>query len=197
MCCLGPTKLDLVEIQTAHEPQPGLRHGDIDELWGLNAGINWLWGRVEWDLLFVMDHLGGEEAVRPEYGAHIRSRSRFTPVISSDNLSGFEEAHPYPIAQVVAHVGAENAYFHNSLPYVLAYALFLGVKEVHLWGADYSHERLKDRETDRANAEYWVGFCRARGMRIIVPETTTLLNAHKHGWFYGYLHQPPEALRNG
>jgi len=195
--CLGPTKLDLVEVQTAHEPQRDLRHNDVDELWGLNAGINWLWGRVKWDLVFIMDHLGGESAKHPQYGRHIAQLSNRIPIITSDNTEGFPDVFPYPLRDVVTEVGAENAYFHNSLPYMLAYALFIGVKEIHLWGADYSHEQLKDRESDRANAEYWVGFCRARGVRVIVPESTTLLNSRNHGWFYGYLHQPPMELRDG
>lgn len=195
--CLGPTKLDLIEVQTAHEPQPGLRHVDIDELWGLNAGINWLFGRVAWDLLFVMDHLAGEEAKHQQYGAHIRRRSKTTPIITSDNAATFANAHFYPLRQVLDYAGPHHhGYFHNSLPYILAYAAFIGVKVLHLWGADYSHERLKDRESDRANAEYWVCFARERGVTVIVPESTTLLNSPKHGWYYGYAHQPPEVLRN-
>jgi hypothetical protein len=197
LVCLGPTKLDLIEVQTAHEPQAGLRHDDVDEVWGLNAGLNWLWGRVAWDTVFIMDHLGGEQAKHPDYGRRIHETSERTPVITSDNILGFPHVHEYPLAEVIEAVGAGNAYFHNSVPYILAYALLIGVKELHLWGADYSHERLKDRESDRANAEYWVGFCRARGMRIVIPQSTTLLNAGKHDWFYGYQHQPPMALRDG
>jgi hypothetical protein len=119
-----------------------------------------------------------------------------TPVITSDDVTDFLHAHRYPLREVLDAVGTENAYFHNSLPYILAYALFIGVEELHLWGADYSHERLKDRESDRANAEYWIGYCRAKGMRIIVPATTTLLNSTRHGWYYGYRHQPPQVLRD-
>ena len=69
-------------------------------------------------------------------------------------------------------------------------AMSIGVKRIALFGADYSHEASKRREDDRPNAEYWIGFCQARGVQFILPPTTTLLNANRRGWFYGYRDQP-------
>ena len=73
---------------------------------------------------------------------------------------------------------------------MLAYALFIGVRQILLWGADYSHEKSKRREEDRANAEYWIGICRVLGMRILIPDTSTLCNADKGTYFYGYRDKP-------
>jgi hypothetical protein len=95
---------------------------------------------------------------------------------------------------VIDRVGTASAYFHNSLPYMVAYAWCIGVENLIIWGADYSHERSKQREEDRANAEYWIGYVRARGMEVWLPDSTTLCNANRGQWFYGYRDQPEIAL---
>ena len=61
---------------------------------------------------------------------------------------------------------------------------------MHVFGADYTFPGTTARESGRANCEYWVGFCRARGMQVIVASTTTLLDPREGPYFYGYLHQP-------
>jgi hypothetical protein len=201
---LGPTKLDLLEMTSAHQPAPLLM--DCDEVWGLNGGVNHYAGRMAYDVLWVMDHLEGEARREPQYMEHItRWLDRFgAPLITSqrgdwmsetESGSGWPPIYEYPIDLVLSNVGDSNAYFHNSIPYLLAYALTIGVKRLVIWGADYSHERSKRREDDRANAEYWVGFCRARGMEIWLPETTTLCNQNRGLWFYGYRDQPELPAR--
>lgn len=84
--------------------------------------------------------------------------------------------------------GLRNFYYlHNSIPFMLAYALFLEtVETVHLFGVDYTYPGSDIREDDRANAEFWVGALRANGVHVKVPEATTLLNARKQPWCYGY-----------
>lgn len=82
------------------------------------------------------------------------------------------------------------AYFHNSLPYMLAYAGFIGVKAVHLFGADYTYGNQALREDGRANAEYWIGMLRATGVQVRLSSDTTLLSQSKQPWFYGFARQP-------
>lgn len=193
---LGPTKQDLLEVTTTHEPPALLM--ECDEVWGLNGGANHFAGRVAYDVLWVMDHLDGEAHREPGYMALVGAwlRRHGAPLITSQGgrwaaESGHAAAvHEYPLRFVLSAAGEVNAYFHNSIPYLLAYALAIGVRRLVIWGADYSHERSKRREDDRANAEYWVGFCRARGMEIWLPETTTLCNTNRGAWFYGYRDQP-------
>ena len=84
-------------------------------------------------------------------------------------------------------LGTRNGYyFHNSIPYMLAYALAIGVESVLLFGCDYTFPGTDIREDDRANAEYWVGFLRAAGVRVTVSSSTTLLNARRQPWAYGF-----------
>lgn len=195
---LGPTKLDLLEMTTRHEPPAVVM--DVDEVWGINAGANHIAGRVAYDVLWVMDHLDGEERRLPGYAERLKRwlARHGAPLITSQAgaWSEVEGVHEYPLQWVLDRVGHENAYFHNSVPYLLAYAWCIGVKELVIWGADYSHERSKRREEDRANAEYWVGWCRARGMTVWLPDVTTLCNSNRGAWFYGYRDQPEIEVRD-
>jgi hypothetical protein len=189
---LGPTKLDLLEMTTGHEPPDVVMN--CDEVWGINAGCNHLAGRVAYDMLWVMDYLDGEERRLPRYAGRIRQwRNRHErPVMTSQagNWADEPHIHEYPLQWVADRVGTANAYWHNSLPYLLAYAWCIGVQELVIWGADYSHEASKRREEDRANAEYWIGFCRAKGMTVWLPNTTTLCNTSRGAYFYGYRDLP-------
>ena len=192
---LGPSKHDLIEHQTGHEPDQALH--DVDEVWGVNAGANWLSGRVAFDVLWVLDYLEGEAARLPRYVQQLEAwvERHQKPVITS--VAGrYTWAHEYPLAWVWAHAKQYNPaepYLHNSIPMILAYAWALGVEKCYLFGVDYTHERLQRREDDRANAEYWVGWCRAMGMQIIYPETTTFCNANQGFRVYGY---PPGTERH-
>ena len=197
---LGPTKQDLLELTTIHEPNPRIM--DVDEVWGINGGANHLAGRVAYSLVWVMDHIEGEARREPIYGKRLADWMDFheAPIITSQAHGEWlhmRHMHEYPLREVVNTVGVDNAYFHNSIPYILAYALFIGVEDLVMFGCDYAHERIKRREDDRPNAEYWVGFCRARGMRVYLPDTTTLCNANRGPWFYGYRDQPLHVLKNG
>ncbi len=78
-------------------------------------------------------------------------------------------------------------YFHNSIPYMLAYALFLEtVETIHMFGCDYTYPGANIHEEDRANCEFWVGVCRANGIEVKVPEDTTLLSARRQPYAYGF-----------
>lgn len=186
---LGPTKSDLLDMTCCHEP-PALAM-ECDEVWGINAGVNAFGGRVAYDLLWIMDHLDGEAKRLPRYMdlvARWLERTHAPLITSHAGYWGHDRpgVYEYPLSWVLDRVGVENAYFHNSLPYILAYAWCIGVQRIVLWGADYTHERSKRREEDRANAEYWVGFLRARGVEVYLPDSTTLCNMNRGPWFYGY-----------
>lgn len=125
--------------------------------------------------------------------------------------------HEYPVNQVIDRVGVALAlargasaetilddpahisvtgqiagyYLHNSIPFMLAYAWFIGVKKVHLFGCDYTYPGMEAREDDRANTEYWCGFLRSQGLEIWVTQDTTLLNQCKQPYIYGYGARPP------
>lgn len=150
-----------------------------DEVWTVNRGIRVFAA----DLAFVLDEIGPEIDGDPAYGAILQKVQ--IPIISTVCDSRVGNCHRYPAAQIldciaqIPELGLQapcDPYWHNSMPMVLAYAWFIGIREVTLWGCDYQTEHGHTIEANRANLEYWVGWVRARGMRVGVPLTTTLLN---------------------
>jgi len=193
LVALGPTKADLIAAQTAHMPEPPVI--GFDEVWSLNAAVHWMDGRVRFDTLFVLDYLDGERAKYPGYVEAIEhwAARHQAPVITSIAGASAEKPHiyEYPLGEVIAAAGkTAHLYLHNSIPMIIAYALMLGVEELQIWGADYSHEATKRREEDRACAEYWIGYAAAKGMRIQAAPQSTLLNSNQPPRVYGYPFMP-------
>ena len=179
LVCLGNTCADYVRYQLRKEPGIPM----ANQTWVVNRGI-----RVfQNDLAWVMDDLEGEAAVDSEYGDYLQAH--LNPIVTSRSYLGFPSSCEYPLHHVVRFVGKAHMYWHNSVPYIIAYACALGVKELRLWGADYTLPDGRVIEDDRANVEYWIGVARTYGMRVGVTHNATLLNTAKtqgKDWFYGY-----------
>lgn len=191
LVALGPTSRDWTQRQLFKSPQ---RQLDVaDEVWTLNRGIR----AFPHDMAFVMDDLLTEGLDDPEYDIALKAHHK--PIITSTAyLDEYGQSLPYPLAEVLRYAGIKRAYFHNSVPYVIAYAMMIGVQRLTLWGCDYTYPGLPIREDDRANCEYWVGVAEARGMSVLCPRNSTLLNSvqKQETWFYGYSRQPREAWNN-
>ena len=73
-------------------------------------------------------------------------------------------------------------------PYAVAYAIWLGVKKITLFGCDFTYPNAHDAEKGRACVEFWLGIATERGIEISVPKTTSLLDAMytQAARFYGY-----------
>jgi len=88
--------------------------------------------------------------------------------------------------QFIKQKGNSMLYMKNSVPMILAYAWWLGVRSIYLFGADYSHPMSNSREADQPNAEYWCGFLEACGVSLFLPNDTTLKSARMGMDIYGY-----------
>lgn len=201
---LGPTAQDWHAAHVQYTPPLA----PVDEVWTLNKGIR----TVKADLAFIMDDLI-EEARRSErYGEEIAECH--LPVITSTvdpMVKGrFPNALEYPLVDVASFWGArimaartgkteysgeealkhgldECLYFNNSIPYMLAYAGFIGVKNIALFGVDYTFPGSVAREDDRANAEYWIAMLQGSlGISFQYPSRTTILNKDKGRQLYGF-----------
>lgn len=169
-----------------HQLTKGLPAGSApDEVWTLNRGIR----LFSADLAFVLDELPDEIADDPAYGEALKSFKK--PIITTVCSPDVHACYTYPAADILDCLRdrtgqpVSDPYWHNSVPMVVAYAWFIGVEELTLWGCDYTMSDGRVIEDDRANLEYWVGFARACGMRVGVPTESTLLNQAKTG---GRLH---------
>jgi hypothetical protein len=187
-----------------------------DEIWTVNKALR----TVKADVGFVMDDMRGEAIKSDRYRADLNNVEVpiITSIIDDQVKADYPDLiksallHEYPINDVLNQIGARvlrsrgphintvetkdtgdivGYYLHNSIPFMLAYALYIGVERIQLFGADYTYPGMAAREDDRANTEYWVGMLRAFGVEIWTSNDTTLLNQIKQPWIYGYGTRPP------
>ena len=191
--CLGSSKAAWFQ----HQLQ---KHGDrpFDQVWTVNRGGS----VIDHDLLWVMDDLVGEERLDAPYGAWLHGYTTTRPLVTSTAYPGrFPMAHALPLVDLLlAHPG--RPYFQNSVPYLVAYAVALGVPTVALFGADYTLADGRILEHGLANVEYWLGAARAEGINVGIPDGASLMGGklnehHPLGWWYGYPgNVAPQAVQN-
>jgi hypothetical protein len=155
-----------------------------DETWGVNAAG----GVIQCDRIFHMDDVKVQEA-RAEAGnekiKHLLAwmKEHPGPIMTSKAYPDYPGLVEYPLEEVVNHLG--STYFNNTVPYAIAYAAHTGVKELHLYGVDYTYPNIMDAERGRACAEYWVRAAQERGCEVSVAQNSTLMDAFQ-GAPYGY-----------
>lgn len=206
--CQGPTQQSYRVLLDDYQ-----REVPHAEVWILNKAARYLCG----DLLWVMDDLEIERRKNGEYFHDLMASG--LPIMTCSTAHDSIQFVPphrvghvfeYPLLEVVDYWGARflgpghdddqrkvrqaglqcALYFHNSLPYMLAYAGFIGVRQINLFGADYTYGNSNQREDGRANAEYWLGMLRASGVRVRLTNDTTLCSQTRQPWLYGFARQP-------
>jgi hypothetical protein len=158
-----------------------------DETWAINA----MGGVIKHDLLFHMDDCKIQEsrAVRQPDGnvagilRWLRNHPRFITSKAYDDYPGAIE---FPLQDVMNAVGV--SYFNNTVAYAIAYAMYLGVGKISLFGVDFSYENDHKAERGRGCVEFLLGMAAARGIEVEVGGDSTLLDANvdPKNRFYGY-----------
>jgi hypothetical protein len=181
---LGPSSAQYVSIARGL----GGRHKYCDETWVINA-----YGDVlAHDRVFHMDDVRIQQIrADAEPDSNIAAmlqwlRQHPGPVVTSRAHPDFPGLVEFPLEAVVNQF--DHAYFNNTAAYAVAYALHIGVKKLSLFGMDFTYPNAHDAEKGRACVEYWVGQAVARGVKIVIPKTSTLLDAlnDQAERFYGY-----------
>ena len=142
-----------------------------------------------------MDDLRVVARAFPKYGEFLKIHDK--PIVTSTAYKEFPSSVSYPIKAVLDLVG-EDVWFSNTIVYAIAYALFTGVKLLHLYGADFNYMNLTHREEGAQAAAYLIGMARSKGMQTIISPTSTFLAAskvksvegHNYRPLYGYLKHP-------
>lgn len=98
----------------------------------------------------------------------------------------------YPMDKVCAAIGTH--YLNGSVAYAVALAIAEGYTDIGLFGADFSYPNAHVSESGRANVEYLMGIATAKGVRFVVAQSSTLMDAHcrqqPYGWFKNPLVPP-------
>jgi len=208
---LGPTQSDYHQINHAqYDPIIPI----ADETWTMNKGIRTL----RCHMAFILDDLVGECEQSDRYHQDIANFGE--PIITTiidHSVSGILpgcQLYSYPLHEIIDFFGLRflNAnftvslshdqirsagkrvasYLKNSVPMILAYAGFIGVKKINIFGADYDFPGSKTHEADKANCEYWVGMLHGQGIEVNVTDRTTLLSMNQGRSIYGYGKRQPK-----
>jgi len=170
---LGPsleTYVDLVK-------RLGSRHAFADEVWGINAVA----GVIQCDRVWHMDDLRIQEAraaAAPDSNiAHMVKwlRTHPGPVYTSRTYPEYPGLVAFPLEAVINSCGI--AYFNSTAAYAVAYAVHIGVKQISLFGFDFTYSSSHKAERGRGCVEFHLGIAKARGIQIGFPESTSLMDA--------------------
>jgi hypothetical protein len=72
-------------------------------------------------------------------------------------------------------------YFTNTISWLIAYAIHLGMEEIGIWGVDMSQDT--EYRHQRPNVEYFIGVAEGLGIKVTVPESSDLMMAtHEYGY---------------
>jgi SAM-dependent methyltransferase len=181
---LGPS----VDQYTDIVKRQGGRHKFCDETWTINA----LGDLFACDLVFHMDDIRIQEiraaaapasniAAMVEWIKHSK-----VPVITSRPHPDYPALAAFPLEDVLNHLGHE--YFNSTAAYTIAYAIHVGATEISIFGMDFTYANTHDAEKGRACVEFWLGAAHARGIKVHLPKSTTLMDSchPREARLYGY-----------
>jgi len=181
---LGPSLETYVDVVK----RMGGRNKFADEVWGINA----VGDVLQCDRVFHMDDVRVQQVradARPQsnIAAMLEWLKRHPgPIYTSRPHEDYPGMVAYPLEDVINSCGI--AYFNSTAAYAVALAVHIGVKKISLFGCDYSFKNSHDAEKGRGCVEFHLGIAKARGIRIGIPGTTSLMDgiAHVHERIYGY-----------
>ena len=161
-----------------------------DETWAVNS----MGAAIRHDRLFMMDDL---DILRP------LARQDTESMVAGLLADGFLNAHPgpiyvprvhagypgmveYPLEAVVNNLGIP--YLNTTVAYTLAYAIYLGVQEISMYGCDFTYPDKHIAEGGRGCCEFLMGIGGSRGIRFAVAADSTLMDSciPLNKRFYGY-----------
>jgi hypothetical protein len=175
---MGPSYMAYVELVK----RLGSRKAYADEVWGINA----LGDVIQCDRVFHMDDVRIQEArAKAKPSGNIANmltwlKTHPGPVYTSIVRDGYPGMVAFPLQDVLNRKLDTNGgapYLNSTAAYAIAFAVFIGVKRISLFGIDYTLPNVHTGERGRACCEFWLGIAAARGIEITVPEQTTLMDA--------------------
>lgn len=166
----------------------GGRSKFCDETWAINA----LGDLFACDLVFHMDDIRIQEiraaaAPASNIAAMVKwIKDSKVPVVTSRAHPDYPALVEFPLQDVLNNLGHD--YFNNTAAYAVAFAIHTGATEISLFGMDYTYPNQHKAEKGRACVEFWLGQAHARGVKINLPKTTTLMDSccPKASRLYGY-----------
>ena len=111
------------------------------------------------------------------------------PIIMQEHYEDIPASVAYPLEEMIEAYGIprigqehrKDAYFTNSVSFMLALAIYEGADVIGIYGVDMAV--LSEYNEQRPSCEYYIGVAKGRGIEILLPTEADLL---KTRWIYGY-----------
>ena len=136
------------------------------EIWGINI-VGSLMPGEKIDYCFAFDELPKRYIAKMRAIAPICSWQSYADVL-------------YPLDEIISYFQSE--YFCNTPCYMLALAIYLGIKEIKLYGVDAVFGATYERE--QRGIEFWLGIAHEKGIKLTIPPHSQLLKPTQ-GRIYG------------
>jgi hypothetical protein len=132
---------------------------DAEEVWGVNdVGSDPQFKDKKIHKIFRFD---------PTDSKLLAEMRKVAPIVS---WHPYADIH-YPIEEIQKEF--DTSYLANSISYMIAYAIYIGVKQLRLFGVDAPYGGIY--EIERSGIEYWVGRAAERGTKVIPSKGSHLL----------------------
>ena len=171
-----------------------IRSESFDETWAINS----ISSAIFHDKVFMMDppsrFLDGEFAGKQTNSMKDRLLKKLDiPIYSCVLDKRCPDVVEYPLQKVLEKT--KYAYLNNTVAYSLAYAIAFDVKELHLYGIDFSHKNVHFAESGRGCCEFWLAVAISKGIKVNIASSSSLLdtNVPDAEKLYGY-HRLPDPL---
>ena len=167
----GVNNLYGVPLQGAHYD----RWFESHNLWNDKSGKLLRRGKVEFRGQQTMDYMKGLANI----GCTIYMQKHWPNLIP---LSV-----PYPIQEIIQWFQAKGLPLDqcrnltNTISYEIVLAMYLGFKEIQVWGVDMSMGT--EWANQRPSCEYWLGVAAGMGIKVVIPSQADLL---KTRFMYGF-----------
>lgn len=149
------------------------------EVWGLNSAYRDRPDQL--DRLFIMHDI--RTTMFHEDANLVPELNRLgIPVYTAGPYAVLENHRPFPAKEVINHFGV--AYMLNVIAYMLATAIMVEPKEIHLYGCDFA---FGVDINEKSCAEFWIGMAMGRGIKVVIPKSSHLLTPPEmRQQLYGY-----------
>ena len=171
-----------------------IRSESFDETWAINS----MSSAIFHDKVFMMDppsrFLDGEFAGKQTNSMKDRLLKKLDiPIYSCVLDKRCPDVVEYPLQKVLEKT--KYAYLNNTVAYSLAYAIAFDVKDLHLYGIDFSHKNVHFAESGRGCCEFWLAVAISKGIKVNIASSSSLLdtNVPDAEKLYGY-HRLPDPL---
>ena len=152
-------------------------HAAADEVWAINA----MAGVIRHDRAFIMDpprHIldPARQAATPAFLQYAEWLQRHPgPVYSTETDPRCPGVVDYPLEEILNAHGF--VYMNTTVAYAIAYASWIEVPQIKLFGCDFSYPDAHIAESGRACAEFWMAVAIAKGLRVQVCASSTLFDS--------------------